>query len=62
MRKFLTIADISHKLSTLPQDTQTDIYEVSIEYDVDSTIWIRMECEANINAKAVFILPLLDET
>lgn len=55
MQKFLTIADIINKLNTLPQDTQTDIYELSIEHDVDSTIWVSMECRSNTFAEILFV-------
>lgn len=63
MSKPLTIADIIHTLSTISADTITNIAFIGIDYDTDGTAWIAIEeARNNKDTKAVFILPILDES
>lgn len=56
-KKFLTVADVMHNLSTIPQDTLTDIAFMGIERDaIDSIIYVCIEVKSNDDAKVLFLL------
>lgn len=55
----MTIGEVIQKLNKLPMSTQTDISEVSIEFDTD-IVWIRVETEYNRYAQALLVLPIQD--